>query len=151
MAAAAAVGATTTDSSSSTNSNFLLSKKIELDTCSTSSGIKSSNSDAGTDDHLNKINHLSETESSSSTEREFSHKTKSSPNTMRRNKQTRSIMEASKSIAGNNGGNGNCNESDEDATLNEMMGKFDESYVYEKETDILRFIHFYRIEIFFFL
>uniref|UniRef100_A0A1A9X3T4 Uncharacterized protein n=1 Tax=Glossina brevipalpis TaxID=37001 RepID=A0A1A9X3T4_9MUSC len=27
--------------------------------------------------------------------------------------------------------------SDDDATLNEMMGKFDESYVYEKETDIL--------------
>ena len=27
--------------------------------------------------------------------------------------------------------------SDEDVTLNEMMGKFDESYVYEKETDIL--------------
>lgn len=30
------------------------------------------------------------------------------------------------------------NDSDEDATLNEMMGKFDESYCYEKETDILR-------------
>lgn len=29
-------------------------------------------------------------------------------------------------------------DSDEDATLNEMMGKFDESYCYEKETDILR-------------
>lgn len=28
--------------------------------------------------------------------------------------------------------------SDDDATLNEMMGKFDESYIYEKETDILR-------------
>ncbi|CAH0562402.1 unnamed protein product [Brassicogethes aeneus] len=27
--------------------------------------------------------------------------------------------------------------SDEDTTLNEMMGKYDESYVYEKETDIL--------------
>lgn len=27
--------------------------------------------------------------------------------------------------------------SDDDITLNEMMGKFDESYVYEKETDIL--------------
>lgn len=26
---------------------------------------------------------------------------------------------------------------DEDATFNEMMGKFDESYIYEKETDIL--------------
>lgn len=30
------------------------------------------------------------------------------------------------------------NSEDEDATLNEMMGKFDESYCYEKETDILR-------------
>lgn len=30
-------------------------------------------------------------------------------------------------------------DSDEDATLNEMMGKFDESYHYEKETDILRY------------
>lgn len=30
-------------------------------------------------------------------------------------------------------------DSDEDATLNEMMGKFDESYCYEKETDILRY------------
>lgn len=29
--------------------------------------------------------------------------------------------------------------SDDDATLNEMMGKFDESYIYEKETDILRY------------
>lgn len=28
--------------------------------------------------------------------------------------------------------------SDDDTTLNEMMGKFDESYIYEKETDILR-------------
>lgn len=30
-------------------------------------------------------------------------------------------------------------ESDDDATLNEMMGKFDESYCYERETDILRY------------
>lgn len=28
--------------------------------------------------------------------------------------------------------------SDDEATLNEMIGKFDESYIYEKETDILR-------------
>lgn len=28
-------------------------------------------------------------------------------------------------------------EEDDDRTLNEMMGKYDESYVYEKETDIL--------------
>lgn len=27
--------------------------------------------------------------------------------------------------------------SDDDVTLNEMLGKYDESYVYEKETDIL--------------
>uniref|UniRef100_A0A182UED8 Uncharacterized protein n=1 Tax=Anopheles melas TaxID=34690 RepID=A0A182UED8_9DIPT len=32
---------------------------------------------------------------------------------------------------------GSNQDSDEDATLNEMMGKFDESYHYEKETDIL--------------
>lgn len=31
-------------------------------------------------------------------------------------------------------------DSDEDATFNEMMGKFDESYCYEKETDILRWL-----------
>lgn len=49
----------------------------------------------------------------------------------------------------NDNGNGNCNgssassvtrsvqSSEDDITLNEMMGKFDESYVYEKETDIL--------------
>lgn len=30
-------------------------------------------------------------------------------------------------------------ESDDDATLNEI-GKFDESYVYEKENDFLRFV-----------
>lgn len=33
---------------------------------------------------------------------------------------------------------GGGQDSDEDATLNEVLGKFDESYVYEKETDILR-------------
>lgn len=31
----------------------------------------------------------------------------------------------------------NNSVSDEDCTLNEMMGKYDESYIYEKETDIL--------------
>lgn len=31
----------------------------------------------------------------------------------------------------------NNSASDEDCTINEMMGKYDESYVYEKETDIL--------------
>ncbi|XP_017892125.1 probable serine/threonine-protein kinase DDB_G0282963 [Ceratina calcarata] len=50
---------------------------------------------------------------------------------------------------GNENGNGNgsgssvssvtrsARSSEDDITLNEMMGKFDESYVYEKETDIL--------------
>ncbi|XP_017484447.1 PREDICTED: uncharacterized protein LOC108373109 isoform X1 [Rhagoletis zephyria] len=43
-------------------------------------------------------------------------------------------------IGGERAGGGSNREpvaSDDDATLNEMMGKFDESYVYEKETDIL--------------
>lgn len=34
----------------------------------------------------------------------------------------------------------NQHESDDDATLNEI-GKFDESYVYEKENDFLRFVN----------
>ncbi|XP_017789531.1 PREDICTED: uncharacterized protein LOC108571878 [Habropoda laboriosa] len=46
---------------------------------------------------------------------------------------------------GNENGNGSsvssvarsARSSEDDITLNEMMGKFDESYVYEKETDIL--------------
>ena len=46
---------------------------------------------------------------------------------------------------GNGNGNGSSGSSvtrsvgssEDDITLNEMMGKFDESYVYEKETDIL--------------
>ncbi|KAK5637876.1 hypothetical protein RI129_000114 [Pyrocoelia pectoralis] len=39
------------------------------------------------------------------------------------------------SLARNNSNIGS--DDDEDCTLNEMMGKYDESYVYEKETDIL--------------
>ncbi|KAE8741485.1 hypothetical protein FOCC_FOCC012991 [Frankliniella occidentalis] len=56
-------------------------------------------------------------------------------------KQQRSSSSSSSasSRTANNGSPPNLsdNEDVEDVTLNEMMGKFDESYVYEKETDIL--------------
>lgn len=83
--------------------------------------------------------------SSSSTEIEVSKKT-CSPNTIRKRKvDTRQISlgneklcdDVSKNGTNSNGADGGA-ESDDDATLNEMMGKFDESYCYEKETDILR-------------
>lgn len=105
---------------------------------------------------------LSDSDSSSSTEKDFSTKTYS-PNTIRRRKSTEVVKVETKiiqvsattttttttvqqhprgssphSIASSKHDH-SLQESDEDATLNEVMGKFDESYVYEKETDILRF------------
>lgn len=81
----------------------------------------------------------SDSETSSSTEKDFSTKT-FSPNTIRRRKtdiikiETKEVLSVYVQSQSQS-----QQESDEDATLNEMMGKFDESYVYEKETDILRF------------
>lgn len=49
-----------------------------------------------------------------------------------------SSSSSSRSSASNDEHHGNTSDfSDDDVTLNEMLGKFDESYVYEKETDIL--------------
>lgn len=59
------------------------------------------------------------------------------PNTIRRRRELVRIepkSEKSEHVVSLN----QLGDSDEDATLNEMMGKFDESYCYEKETDILR-------------
>ncbi|GAB0095515.1 hypothetical protein DMENIID0001_109070 [Sergentomyia squamirostris] len=119
------------------NSNFG-NHRIERDNSSTSSGIKSSASDAGTDDKSDKNKNpidSSDTDSSSSTEIEVSRRT-FSPNTIRKRRAelTRCDTSGLRSVSATQNGGG---ESDEDATLNEMMGKFDESYVYEKETDIL--------------
>ncbi|XP_055839768.1 uncharacterized protein LOC129907515 [Episyrphus balteatus] len=142
----------TTDTSSSgttiaTTQAFLAAKKMELDASSSSSGIKSS-SEAGASDKNEKNEKTSEEStsetSSSSTEVENLQRTYS-PNTIRRKKQlgelllTSSCRSEMHSLHQHQGGGGSHHhlDSDEDATLNEMMGKFDESYVYEKETDIL--------------
>lgn len=74
-------------------------------------------------------NHISsESESSSSTEIEVSRKS-FSPNTIRKRKLDKQLSERLSYR--------NDISDDEDATFNELMGKFDESYIYEKETDIL--------------
>lgn len=73
-----------------------------------------------------------------------------SPSTIRRRKAAAVANEHSKSENHGGGVHSICPshlDSDEDATLNEMMGKFDESYVYEKETDILRYNYFCSITI----
>lgn len=76
-------------------------------------------------------NHISsESESSSSTEIEVSRKS-FSPNTIRKRKLDKQLSERLSNRASN------IDSDDEDATFNELMGKFDESYIYEKETDIL--------------
>lgn len=86
--------------------------------------------------HFSKKILSSESESSSSTEIDLSKKL-FTPNTIRRRREmVRNETKSEKSaqaVTSNQIG-----DSDEDATLNEMMGKFDESYCYEKETDILR-------------
>ncbi|KAJ6643991.1 hypothetical protein Bhyg_08956 [Pseudolycoriella hygida] len=111
-------------------SNCGNSKKIEMDTSSTSSGIKSS-SEAGTDEKNGAKILSSESESSSSTEIDLSKKL-FTPNTIRKRRElVRNDPKSEKSVTNQ------VVDSDEDATLNEMMGKFDESYCYEKETDIL--------------
>lgn len=51
------------------------------------------------------------------------------PNTIRKRRTEKQISECIRHET--------LDSEDEDATFNELMGKFDESYVYEKETDIL--------------
>lgn len=83
---------------------------------------------------FNSRNHISsESESSSSTEIEISRKS-FSPNTIRKRKLDKQLSERLSNRLSNCCGG---DSEDEDATFNELMGKFDESYIYEKETDIL--------------
>ncbi|XP_055528642.1 uncharacterized protein LOC129720839 isoform X2 [Wyeomyia smithii] len=105
-------------------------KRTDQDSGSTtSSGIKSS---SGTDDNkkdCKKSNALSDSESSSSTEKVISKKIVT-PKGIRKGADVSRLDSKATTYCSNL-------DSDEDATLNEMMGKFDESYHYEKETDIL--------------
>lgn len=77
-------------------------------------------------------------DSSSDTEVEVNRKptNNTTPGTIRKRRIDSMVIkpEAVSAAVANHG------DSDEDATLNEMMGKFDESYCYEKETDILRLV-----------
>lgn len=51
---------------------------------------------------------------------------------------TSSSSTSARSSGSDDNHHGNTSDfSDDDVTLNEMLGKYDESYVYEKETDIL--------------
>lgn len=51
------------------------------------------------------------------------------PNTIQKRRADKQVSEIIRRTTGDS--------DDEDATFNEMMGKFDESYIYERETDIL--------------
>jgi hypothetical protein len=101
------------------------------DSATSSSGIKS-NSDESNEKLKGRKNtgHLSDSGSDSSTEKPS--KTLVSLNEFRRKYKKDSSQHVSNST--------NQHESDDDATLNEI-GKFDESYVYEKENDFLRFVN----------
>lgn len=102
------------------------------DSATSSSGIKS-NSDESNDKLKGRKpqGHLSDSDSSSSTEKPS--KTLVSLTEFRRKYKKDSSQLASNST------NQQAGDSDDDATLNEI-GKFDESYVYEKENDFLRLV-----------
>ncbi|XP_055379416.1 putative uncharacterized protein DDB_G0282133 isoform X2 [Condylostylus longicornis] len=151
----------TPESSFSTSTSHSV-KKTDLDTSSSSSGIKS-NSDIRTsmvdDEKSKESSEVSEEESeSSSTEVEVDLSKKIQLREKNFKQQDENGMENSRPLSTDQVFNSvdftsksqnvknrpykNDNfsiqqDSDEDTTLNEMMGKFDESYIYEKETDIL--------------
>ncbi|XP_050322290.1 uncharacterized protein LOC126754405 isoform X2 [Bactrocera neohumeralis] len=134
----------------------------ELDAASTSSsGKRSSNA---TTDGRRVVQHIQQssdmnnagkvsagyesTESSSSLTEVENMQRNYTPNTVRRKRAEQLQMKVGQPLAAvlatvcvvsdeRAGSNREPILSDDDATLNEMMGKFDESYVYEKETDIL--------------
>lgn len=100
------------------------------DSATSSSGIKS-NSDESNEKQKGRKNqaHLSDSDSSST---EKPSKTLVSLTEFRRKYK----KESSQLVSYSTNQHG---DSDEDATLNEI-GKFDESYVYEKENDFLRLV-----------
>lgn len=118
-----------------TNSNSMASPKQQQkrrdrdsgDSATSSSGIKS-NSDESNEKFRGRKN-LSDSESDSSTEKPS--KTLMSLNDFRR-KHRKDVSHVS--ISHNTP---HQHETDEDATLNEI-GKFDESYTFEKENEFLR-------------
>lgn len=102
------------------------------DSATSSSGIKS-NSDESNEKlkgRKNPTGHLSDSDSSSSTEKASRTLVSLSEFRKKYRKETSQLASNSTNRQG---------ESDDDATLNEI-GKFDESYVYEKENDFLRFV-----------
>lgn len=109
------------------------------DSATSSSGIKS-NSDESNEKLKGRkvLGHLSDSDSSST---EKPSKTLVSLTEFRRKYK----KENSQLVSNSTHQHG---DSDDDATLNEI-GKFDESYVYEKENDFLRFVPRAAIEMFF--
>lgn len=89
-----------------------------------------------------KLDTLSDSDTTSSTEKHVSRKLaiSSKSNNSNHNNNKDLSNRSDTRVSSQRSGLSNRDQqdiSDEDATLNEMIGKFDESYVYEKETDIL--------------
>uniref|UniRef100_A0A336MZJ1 CSON009102 protein n=1 Tax=Culicoides sonorensis TaxID=179676 RepID=A0A336MZJ1_CULSO len=126
----------------STVFNSTTCSKADMETSSTSSGIKS-NSDINLNEHardVGKLDTLSDSDTTSSTEKHVSRKLAISNKANNNHNNSKDVSNRSDTrVSSQRTGlsNRSQQESDDDATLNEMIGKFDESYVYEKETDIL--------------
>jgi len=122
----------TTTTSTAAGGKLRNNNRDSCDSATSSSGIKS-NSDESNEKlkvkNSNSKGHLSDSDSTSSTEKP--NKTLISLTEFRRKYRKDNSQHMSNSTNQRGG------DSDDDATLNEI-GKFDESYVYEKENDFLR-------------
>ncbi|XP_043284340.1 serine-rich adhesin for platelets [Venturia canescens] len=131
------------NSSGSSSTAGCFKSRLTLDETSSSSGLKLTESSGSASD-VN-INNSRDTK----TRREFRHESLSagrspinqnwriSPAIDLRAKVPLGLARRSTSSSSASSLTRSIRSSEDDITLNEMMGKFDESYVYEKETDIL--------------
>ncbi|XP_044583283.1 probable serine/threonine-protein kinase DDB_G0267686 [Cotesia glomerata] len=134
---------TTTTATTKTIANEYNKSRLTHDETSSSSGLKLTESSGSASD-VNVNNHRNgntkrecRQESLSAGRSPVNQNWRISPAMDVRAKITGLLRRASSSSSESSSMTQSFRSSEDDITLNEMMGKFDESYVYEKETDIL--------------
>ncbi|XP_057328963.1 uncharacterized protein LOC130669854 [Microplitis mediator] len=134
---------TTTTATTGTIANGYNKSGLTLDETSSSSGLKLTESSGSASD-VNVNNHRNghakrecRQESLSAGRSPINQNWRISPAMDVRSKITGLLRRDSSSSSETSSMTQSFRSSEDDITLNEMMGKFDESYIYEKETDIL--------------
>ncbi|XP_034938493.1 uncharacterized protein [Chelonus insularis] len=136
-------GSSTTTGGAGSGGNGGYKSHITLDESSSSSGLKLTESSGSTSDvnfnnHRNGLGRRDCRQESLSVGRSpINQNWRISPGMEAKSKLSHALIRRSSSSSSTSSLTHSIRSSEDDITLNEMMGKFDESYVYEKETDIL--------------